>query len=172
MKKNYLIIGAVIVIAIIAVFAITLNGNIEYTSLDVSNTCSLQVPKSNDVKGLNNNSGVFTHIDNEHNLNISSYNSAESNNSSGAAQMNSLLENQKLNAQVLKENGTTIYYNQDAGTYAISLINNETHDNVLIVTHDKDLALAIANSVKYGENNSNTTHQYGGENSSTGYFSQ
>lgn len=169
MNKKYLIIGVVIVVAIIAAFAITSSGNIKYTTLDVSKTCSLQVPESNDVAGIN--SGVFTHVDKEHDLNISSYNSAESNNSSAADQMNSLVENQKLNAQALEENGTTIYYNQNAGTYAISLVNNETQDNILIITHDKDLSLAIANSVKYDKDNANTPH-YGGENSSSSYFSQ
>lgn len=172
MNKKYLFIGVIIVIAIIAVFAIVSNGNIEYTNLDVSKTCSLQVPESNDVAGGSNDSGIFTHVDNEHDLNITSYNNAESNNSSGVAQMNLLVENQKMNAQALEENGTTIYYNKDAGTYAISLINNETQDNVLIVTHDKDLALEIANSVKYEKTNTNTTNQYGGENSSTSYYSK
>ncbi len=168
MKQKYLIIGVVIVVAIIAAFAITSSGNTKYTTLDVSKTCSLQVPESNDVAGIN--SGVFTHVDKEHNLNISSYNSAESNNSSAIDKMNSLVENQKLNTQALEENGTTIYYNKDAGTYAISLVNNQTQDNILIVTHDKDLALKIANSVKYDKNNENAPH-YGGENSSSSYFS-
>ena len=173
MNKKYLIIGGVIVIvAIAAALAITHSGEIKYTTLDVSKTCSLQVPESNNVESLDNDSGIFCHIDKEHNLNITSYNGAESNNSSAMDKMNSLVENQKLNSQTLEENGTTIHYNKDAGTYAIFLSNNETQDNVLIITHDKDLALAIANSVKYGENNSNTTHQYGGENSSSGYFSQ
>lgn len=47
------------------------------------------------------------------------------------------------------ENGTTIYYNQNTEIYTIFIGNDETHDNILITTHDKDLLLAIVNSVSY-----------------------
>lgn len=76
-----------------------------------------------------------------------------------------LRESQQLNSQVLVENGTSVYYNQNTGTYTIFIGNDETHDNILITTHDKDLLLTIVNSVIYS--NANKTNNTSNSDLST-----
>lgn len=66
---------------------------------------------------------------------------------------------------MLVENGTSVYYNQNTGTYTIFIGNDETHDNILITTHDKDLLLTIVNSVIYS--NANKTNNTSNSDLST-----
>lgn len=76
-----------------------------------------------------------------------------------------LRDSQQLNNQGLVENGTSVYYNQNTGTYTIFIGNDETHDNILITTHDKDLLLTIVNSVIYS--NANKTNNTSNSDLST-----
>ena len=148
-----MIIGAIIIVVICAITAYFLvfnNQQLEYTTLQVSNTCSLQVPVSNDVENATDSYGIVYYQDKEHNLNITSFNSQEGVALSGGIQMASLRDSQQLNCQVVVENGTSIYFNKDTGIYTIFIGNNNTHDNILISTPDKDLLLTIVNSVNYG----------------------
>lgn len=79
MKKDNIIIIAAVVIAIIAVLATVLlvfNNETEYTTLQISKTCSLQVPVSNDADSSTDYYGIFYYVDKEHDLNITGFNSA------------------------------------------------------------------------------------------------
>ena len=152
-RKDLIIIGAVVIIAIIclvtAFFFVFNNNSMEYTNLQVSESCSLQVPVSDSVNNATDNYGIFYYVDKEHNLNITSFNSQDGVTLSGAVQMASLRDSQQLSSQVVVENGTSLYYNKNTGIYTIFIGNDTTHDNLLISTTNKDLLLTVLNSVNY-----------------------
>lgn len=166
-KENLIIIGAIVIviIAVLATVFLVFNNETEYTTLQISKTCSLQVPVSNDADSSTDNYGIFYYVDKEHDLNITGFNSVEGVTLSGAVQMASLRDSQQLNSQVVVENGTSIYYNKDTGIYTIFIGNDTTHDNILISTHNKDLLLTIVNSVNYGGDNQDNNS--GNNNSAT-----
>lgn len=166
-KENLIIIGAIVIviIAVLATVFLVFNNETEYTTLQISKTCSLQVPVSNDADSSTDNYGIFYYVDKEHDLNITGFNSVECVTLSGAVQMASLRDSQQLNSQVVVENGTSIYYNKDTGIYTIFIGNDTTHDNILISTPNKDLLLTIVNSVNYGGDNQDNNS--GNNNSAT-----
>ena len=89
-RKDLIIIGAVVMIAIIclvtAFFFVFNNNSMEYTNLQVSKSCSLQVPVSDSVNNAKDNYEIFYYVDKEHNLNITSFNSQEGVTLAGAVQ--------------------------------------------------------------------------------------
>lgn len=162
MKKQNIILILILIVCVVCagiVASQTIFSNTEYTTLRISDSCTLEVPVSDEAVNSIDNYGIFIYQDPKHDLNITSFNSQDGVTLSGAVQMASIRDNALLNNKQIIENGTTIYHNEKTGVYSIFIGNNQTHDNILIQCSDLDILMHVLDSVKYsnGESFNNTT---------------
>lgn len=146
MKTNKLIIALIIIILIICAGMIVYsssNSQIQYTDLQVSNSCTLSVPVSNDAVD-NKEDGVFHYYDKQHNLNITGYNNTDV--------VDSLKDNELKNTKQIYENGTSVYQDEKTGVYSVLIENNDTNETILISCSDLDILIHVANSAKFTNN--------------------
>lgn len=167
--KNIIIIGILLVIICILVGAIfgTLTNTVNYERIEiVPNGTSIEIP-TNDAQYLGDTEGVK--FWNWTNGALITYNSQEGNNAvelSGALGFYAIKELVRsgnsenidgftvyqLNSQQLSNVNVTV--NGDV-LYCIHLVNETTHDNIVICCKDKDVALHMAKSIEYKISNSN-----------------
>ena len=166
--KNIIIIGVLLVIICIFVGAIfgTLTNSVNYERIEiVPNGTSIEIP-TNDAKYLGDQNGV--RFWNWNNGALVTYNSQEGSNANelsgalGFYAIKELVRNgnsenidgidvYQLNGDQLSNLNVTV--NGDV-FYCIHLVNDTTHDNIVICCKDKDVALHMAKSIEYKISNS------------------
>ncbi len=168
--KNIIIIGILLVIICLLAGAIfgTLTNSVNYERIEiVPNGTSIEIP-TNDAKYLGDKEGVK--FWNWSNGALITYNSQEGSNAvelSGALGFYAIKELVRsgnsenidgftvyqLNGQQLSNSNVSV--NGDV-FYCIHLINETTHDNIVICCKDKDVALHMAKSIQYKISNATT----------------
>ena len=155
-QKQILIILIVLIIAILACLTayIFVNSNTgDYTTLRISNSCTIEVPNENNTME-HMNSGVSKYSFKSGNLNITHQKSANN------SEIKSIYEEQIKNSKKIEDN---IYHDETSGTYSIFIENQNTGDAILITSSNLDLLKKVSGSVKFKKannlnmNNNNTT---------------
>ena len=154
-QKQILVILIVIILAIVAcltAFMLVNSHSGSYTTLRISNSCTIEVPnEKNTAESMNGGISKFSF--NSSNLTIMHQKSG--NNSA----IKSLNTEQIQNSQQIENN---IYYDNSTGTYSIFIENKNTGDSLLITSNSLDLLKRVSNSVKFSKptnthNANNTT---------------
>lgn len=151
-KKLIIIIALVAVIAILCFsiyMSLNSSSNVEYQTIKISNASTIQVPISNEAKSNVDNLGILYYEDPKHDLQVIAFNSETGSTLSGAVQMASLRDNLFSKGTPSVEDNVTVYFIKDTNEYVIFTGNDTTHDNVLIVCKDKDMALTVYKSIKF-----------------------
>lgn len=152
MDKKYLIlILAIVIIAIVALAGAYLLNNQEenYHRINLSSSCSILVPDSQNATNTTDYYNIFHYMDSENQLDITFYNSYYPERSlSGAAHM-AAIRDSTLGLTVVEENNITVYLNESTGVYSYFVSNNITHDNILITCSDLDMLMTIINSITF-----------------------
>ena len=155
-QKQILIILIVLIIAILACLTayIFVNSNTgDYTTLRISNSCTIEVPNENNTME-HMNGGVFKYSFKSGNLNITHQKSANN------SEIKSIYEEQIKNSKKIEDN---IYHDETNGTYSIFIENQNTGDALLITSSDLNLLKKVSSSVKFKKaanmniNTNNTT---------------
>lgn len=155
-QKQILIILIVLIIAILACLTayIFVNSNTgDYTTLRISNSCTIEVPNENNTME-HMNGGVFKYSFKSGNLNITHQKSANN------SEIKSIYEKQIKNSKNIENN---IYHDETSGTYSIFIENKNTGDALLITSSDLNLLKKVSSSVKFKKaanmniNTNNTT---------------
>ncbi len=155
-QKQILIILIVLIIAILACLTayIFVNSNTgDYTTLRISNSCTIEVPNENNTME-HMNSGVSKYSFKSGNLNITHQKSANN------SEIKSIYEEQIKNSKKIEDN---IYHDETSGTYSIFIENQNTGDAILITSSNLDLLKKVSGSVKFKKannlnmNSNNTT---------------
>ncbi len=156
--KKLILILAIIVIAIAAVGVILIasqndgNQSQSYTTLALSNTSTIEVPITTKALKSSDDYGIMYYVDEENDLNITSFNSAEGSTLPGAMQMASIRDTVQLGSTpIVTQDNITVYQNPDTKVYSIFTGNDTTHDNILIVSGDLDTLIHAYKSIAYGE---------------------
>ena len=68
----------------------------------------------------------------------------------GAVDVTAQFEKQKGGNTPEIVDGVPVFYNKETGYYCIETGNDTTHDNILIMCKNKDIALKMYHSIKYG----------------------
>lgn len=160
-NKKIIIIGALIlIICIVAVTTITLT-TVNYDRIEITpNGTSIEIP-TNNMEYLGDTAGVKIWKWNYGAL--VTYNSQEGNNTTalvGSLGFNAIKE--MVQAGTKEDvNGITIYridarelYNSlkidvNGRFYCIDIVNETTHDNIIICSNDRDTVLHMAQSIEY-----------------------
>ena len=131
-QKQILIILIVLIIAILACLTayIFVNSNTgDYTTLRISNSCTIEVPNENNTME-HMNGGVSKYSFKSGNLNITHQKSANN------SEIKSIYEEQIKNSKKIEDN---IYHDETSGTYSIFIENQNTGDAILITSSNLDL---------------------------------
>ena len=152
--RNILLIALAITLIIAAgTVSYLLFFNEQYQTVQLSATASLEMPVGKGLSGYYVNDTSIYQVDNGNGVVVMSYNSKNNDLGSafGFAVVKEMLLGSRFNEDAVYQttiNGSTVW--------SIATGNNNTHDNIIISSPDKDLTLKIYNSIKY--NMSNTTN--------------
>lgn len=176
-KLNIVIILLIIVIIILAVGILFTSGTLQNTNnmktIALSSTCSVDVIESDTNITLYADT-VKLYNDTKNGIEIVSYNSQDSFDGNGNALGGAFAFAGIRDALTVGENleiinGFSLY--KCNGYYSAKLVNNSTHDNIVIVCKDLELLKKIVSSVKFNNttNNTNSSNSTAvSQNSNTG----
>lgn len=152
-RKTIIIIALIIVlIAMVCIlgYAVLFNQN-HYERVNISETCSLEVPVGKGINGVYVNDTSIYQVTNGEGVNIMCYNSK--NNDLASAFAFAVVKEMAVGSRFTEDavyqatiNGSTVW--------SIATGNDDTHDNIIISTPDKDLTLRIYESIQYNNNSS------------------
>ena len=151
-RKSMLIVILIIVLVIMVVvigYVYINNSNVQFKTIYLSNATTIEVPVSDESKFFSDDVGIKYYQDPKHGVSIISFNSQEEPSLAGASSAAAQFAAQKGSSTPTVEDGVPVYYNSQTGMYCIQIGNNTTHDNIMIVCKDKDMALKIYHSIKF-----------------------
>lgn len=178
MKKKYiitiLIIILIILIATISIYVIYTN-NIEYKNIKLSESCSIDIPKTNQI--LNKTIDNMTIYNDTNNkicvLYYNSYDSGLAESIGNGLAYKEYFESYKKGATditneeskfVNKSNNDSVWYNKNNKYYMASVGNSTTHDNILIISENKKILEHMLSSIKYFKTNTNEISENSSDN--------
>ncbi len=154
--------GKIIIIALIAVivvlgglitYTILTQNQVEYQTIAISNATTMEVPVSKNSTFFNDTLGIKYYQDDKNGVQVISWNGQEQASTKGAANIASQFEKQKAGTTQSIEDGVPIYENKKLGYFIIEIKNSTTNDNIIIVAKDKNMALHMLKSIKFGVSN-------------------
>lgn len=155
-KNKKIIIGILIAIIIILAAGIAFtayNFQIQYQTIAISNATTMEVPFSDNSKFFNDDLGIKYYLDAEHDVQEISWNSQEELSLAGGISVAAMFEKMKSTNISTMEDGVVFYENKELDCFVIVTGNDTTHDNILIMAKDKNIALHMYKSIKYGVSN-------------------
>lgn len=155
-RKTIIIIAlSIVLIAMVCIFgyALLFNQN-HFERVNISETCSLEVPVGKGINGVYVNDTSIYQVTNGEGVNIMCYNSKNNDlaSSFGFAVVKEMAVGSRFTEDAVYQatiNGSTVW--------SIATGNDDTHDNILISTPDKDLTLKIYESIKYNNGSMNVS---------------
>lgn len=163
-KLNIIIILLVILIIIIGIGILFTSGILQQSNnmktIALSNTCSINVSQS-DTNISSYADTIKMYNDTKNNIAIVSYNSQEAFNGTGnalggAVAFAGIRDGLTVGENIGELNGFSLY--KCNGYYSAKLVNNVTHDNIVIVCKDVDLLKKIVSSAKFNTKNVTTNN--------------
>ena len=158
-KQNIIIIALIAVIIMLSIGILFTSGLLKQTdtmeTIALSNTCTVNVTES-DVNFTTYADTIKLYNDTENEIEIISYNSEEAfegadNALGGAVAFAGIRDALTIGENIDDLNGFLLY--KCDGYYSAKLVNNSTHDNIVIVCKDLDLLKKIVSSAKFNTNN-------------------
>ena len=157
MNKNQIIIIILALFIIIAAagigFTLFSHKNIEYKTINLSNGTTIEVPISDDATFTKDDVGLKTYFSKSFKTVVTSFNSEEDWDLAGGIAFAGLRDSLISQANILETyNGYTIKETDVNNThYYVTVVgNNNTHDNILILSSDLDILKHILGSIHFG----------------------
>lgn len=144
------IVAVIIFLIALVSFTVYDQSGVGFETVTFNNATALDVPMYGEPTSNKDEYGIYRYDDPSHNLTIISWNSIEASTISGADAKILQAESMKGGDAPTIENGIPIYYNGETSNYAIRTGDAATHDNILLISHDKDLLLKIYSTIRYG----------------------
>lgn len=161
-KKNIitiLIILIIVVVAILTAYIYFSDSNIQYRNVFVSKSCELDIPISSNLSNSTIADNITILNDTQHDLVVISDNSYNDENLSSTlingVSFLALRESYKNGGEQEKISNQTVWYNKNTQYYIAVIENNNTHDNILIITKNKKILTYMINSITYLNINTN-----------------
>lgn len=165
-QKQILIISIIVILAILAcltTFLIVNSNQGDYTTLRVSNSCTIDVPNVNNTME-HMSGGISKYLFSSVDLNIT-HQKSENNTQLKSINNESLKNSQKVDNDIYRDNTT--------GVYSTFIENKNTGDALLITSSNLDLLKKVKNNIKFTQtmtsnNNTNKTNNTTDNPSTTG----
>ncbi|MGN1362092.1 MAG: hypothetical protein ACI4VU_00015 [Methanobrevibacter sp.] len=161
-KKNIitiLIILIIVVIAILTAYVYFSDSSIQYKNVFISSSCELDIPVSSNLSNSTIADNITILNDTQHDVLVISDNSYDDENLSSTlingVSFASIRDSYKNGGEQEKISNQTVFYNKNTKYYIAVIGNNNTHDNILIITKDKKILTHMINSITYLNVNTN-----------------
>ena len=169
MEKNHIIIIILVILIVIAAagigFTLFSNKNIEYKTINLSNGTTIEVPVSDDATFTKDDVGLRTYISKSLKTVLTSFNSEEDWDLAGGIAFAGLRDSligqantvETFNEYTIKETEVN-----DTHYYVAVVRNDNSHDNIIILSSDLDILRHVLGSIHFGtpaSKNNNTTEQ-------------
>ena len=154
--KKLIIIALIAVIVVLGgliAYTVFTQNQVEYQTIAISNATTMEVPVSENSTFFNDSLGIKYYQDEKSGVQVISWNGQEQSSTDGAQKIGTQFENQKVNTTQTFEDGVPVYENKKLGCFIIEVKNATTNDNIIIVAKDKDVALHMLKSIKFGVSN-------------------
>ena len=154
-NKKIIIIALVAIIAVLAIgigYAL-LAHNVEYENINISNGTTIDVPKADDASWKKDSSGIKLYACPSKHTAMTAFNSQEDMGLTGAAAYalsRDVFLNGANNVEIYKN--YQIKENSINGThyYIVNIVNNDTHDNIVIAGDDLNIIKHMLDSLAFG----------------------
>ncbi|MBQ6813318.1 MAG: hypothetical protein IJP12_01635 [Methanobrevibacter sp.] len=147
-KRILLVVIVAIVVIATAAFLINYDDAIKYEPVNLSKTCIIDFPSGDNYKNSTVNEAVYQINDTSRDLTVLFYNS-EDNSTVARVEFEFTINDFKSNATEQTVGNQTVWYNEESGFYMAFLGNPDTHDNIIILTKDKEILEHMVSSVVY-----------------------
>lgn len=169
-------------ILIIAIFCLLCVGSyllvepsrtIAYHHVNLTNSCSAQVPITNKISNYTDNLDIHYYSDYEYGLNITSFNNGSPITASQGLLRFANLKESTLGTEKKTNDGFTYYKNNNLGTYAVFVEDSRSNNYILISSKDLTILNNVYNSLEarilvdedeleemYSNNTSNESRYY------------
>ncbi len=154
--KKLIIIALIAVIVVLGgliAYTVFTQNQVEYQTIAISNATTMEVPVSENSTFFNDSLGIKYYQDEKSGAQVISWNGQEQASTDGAQKIGTQFEKQKANTTQTFEDGVPVYENKKLGCFIIEVKNATTNDNIIIVAKDKDVALHMLKSIKFGVSN-------------------
>ena len=151
-NKHLIIIGLIIIIVILCIgIAYTMFGQqTEYITLNiVENGTTMEIPKDMKVKSINNDSGIVV-LENENTI-VITFNTINKSipQIMGFANIKTPLFGNEYSGNVSITDPTVAGCSLKGECNAVYIGNNQTHDNIIVISKNKNIVDHIINSIKW-----------------------
>ena len=148
LKRILLVVIVAIVVVGSAAFLINYDETVKYTTINLSNTCTMDIPSNDNFENTTISEAVRQFNDTNRDLTVLFYNS-DDNSTVARVEFEFTISDFKANATEQTVANKTVWYNEGNGTYMAFLGNSVTHDNIIIFTDDVEILEHMISSVKY-----------------------
>lgn len=149
--------------------------NVEYHQINLTNSCSAQVPITNKISNYTDNLDIHYYCDYEYGLNITTFNNGSPITASQGQLRMDNLKTEFLGTNKRTDQGFTYYKNDKLDTYTMYIDDPKSKNHILISSKDLTILNKVYNSLEariivnddeldamYAENNTNnsSSHYY------------
>lgn len=147
------LIAVIVVLGGLIAYSLFTQNQVQYQTIAVSNATTMEVPVSKNSTFFNDALGIKYYQDDKSGVQVISWNGQEQASAKGAVNIASQFEKQKAGTTQSIENGVSVYENKKLRCFIIEVKNATTNDNIIIVAKDKNVALHMLKSIKFGVSN-------------------
>ncbi|WP_295619182.1 hypothetical protein [uncultured Methanobrevibacter sp.] len=147
--------------------------NVTYHQVNLTNSCSAQVPVTDKVSNYTDNLDIHYYYDYDYDLNITSFNNGSPVTASQGLLRMQNMKQETLGTEKRTDQGFTYYKNNERGTYTVFVEDGKSHNYILISSKDLTILNKVYNSLEarilvdedklqdmYSENYSDNTSRY------------
>lgn len=147
------LIAVIVVLGGLIAYSLFTQNQVQYQTIAVSNATTMEVPVSKNLTFINDTLGIKYYQDDKSGVQVISWNGQEQASAKGSVNIASQFEKQKAGTTQSIINGVPVYENKKLGCFIIEVKNATTNDNIIIVAKDKNMALHMLKSIKFGVSN-------------------
>lgn len=147
------LIAVIVVLGGLITYSLFTQNQVQYQTIAISNATTMEVPVSKNSTFFNDTLGIKYYQDDKSGVQVISWNGQEQASAKGAVNIASQFEKQKAGTTQSIEDGVPVYENKKLHCFIIEVKNATTNDNIIIVAKDKNVALHMLKSIKFGVSN-------------------
>lgn len=148
-KKMAILLIAVFCLLCVGSYLIFEPGkNVTYHQINLTNSCSAQVPVSNKISEYTDNLDIHYYSDFKYDLNITSFNNASPVTASQGMLRFDNIKRDVLGTDEMKDGNFTYYKNNNYGTYTVYVEDRKSNNYILISSKDLTILNKVYNSLE------------------------
>ena len=122
--------------------------NVAYHQINLTNSCSAQVPITNKISNYTDNLDIHYYCDYEYGLNVTTFNNGSPITASQGMLRFNNIKQETLGTEKRTDQGFTYYKNNNLGTYTVFVEDKMSNNFILISSKDLSILSKVYNSLE------------------------